>query len=189
MRFTPNPAARRPGLLSVVLLALVLIGAAGCGGTSSAETTSDPLSRGLQAHLAGRLDEATAAYFEALRQDPRNKFAYFDLGQIAHISKRPVEAESYYRIALSIDPSFGPALFNLAILRFEAGAAPEAIDLYQTLLAESPNYAAAHYNLGVALRSIGKQNEGDAEIAQAIRLDKSLAPPATAPDLRPGGTP
>jgi len=177
-------------LMRAVLLGLALLAAApGCGGAGTSETASDPLSRGLQAHLAGRLDEATAAYFEALRQDPRNKFAYFDLGQIAHISKRPVEAESYYRLALEIDPNFAPALFNLAILRFEAGSAPEAIVLYQTLLATNPDYAAAHYNLGVALRSIGKVREGDDEIARAIRLDRTLAPPASAPNASAPGTP
>ena len=176
--------------MRAALLGLALLAAApACGGTSSAETTSDPLSRGLEAHLAGRLDEATAAYFEALRQDPRNKFAYFDLGQIAQISKRPVEAESYYRIALGIDPNFGPALFNLAIVRFEAGSAQEAVDLYQTLLAATPDYAAARYNLGVALRSIGKQREGDEEIARAIRLDRTLAPPASAPNPNQPGKP
>ena len=166
----------------------LLTATASCVGTSSAGSASDPRSRGLVAHLAGRLDEATAAYFEALQQDPRNKYAFFDLGQIAHISKRPVGAESYYRLALAIDPIFSPALFNRAILRFE-GSRPEAIDLYQTLIAANPDYAAAHYNLGVALRSIGKQREGDEEIAQAIRLDKTLAPPASAPNLNPGGTP
>jgi len=169
-------------LLRAALLAVgILTVASSCGAGSSAGTASDALSRGLQAHRAGRLDEATVAYFETLRRDPRNKFAYFDLGQIAHISNRPVAAESYYRLALEVDPSFGPALFNLAILRVDAGAAQEAIDLYQTLLVANPDYAAAHYNLGVALRSIGKQREGDEELARALRLDPTLPPPASAP--------
>src|SRR5205809_6404919 len=152
----PGRAVSR--FLHAALLAVQALAAtASCGGTSSAQSAPDPLSRGLQAHLAGRLDEATVAYFEALRRDPRNKFAYYDLGQIAQISSRPVAAESYYRLALEIDPGFGPALFNLAILRVEAGSAQEAIDLYQTLLVANPDYAAAHYTLGVALRSTGKQ--------------------------------
>jgi tetratricopeptide (TPR) repeat protein len=178
-----------PILRGLLLAAAVIAAAPGCGGSGSAQNAPDPLSQGLQAHRAGRLDDATVAYFEALRRDPRNKFAYFDLGQIAQISKRPVAAESYYRLALEIDPSFGPALFNLAILRFEAGSAKDAIELYQTLLAASPDYAAAHYNLGVALRSIGKQREGDEEIARAIGLDRTLAPPVSVPGSSAPGAP
>jgi tetratricopeptide (TPR) repeat protein len=171
-----------------VLIGLALLAIApGCGG-SPAETASDSFNRGLQAHFAGRLDDATVAYFATLRRDPRNKFAYFDLGQIAQVTKRPVAAESYYRLALEIDADFGPALFNLAILRFEAGSAQEAIDLYQTFLAASPDNAGAHYNLGVALRSIGKQREADEELARAIRLDSTLAPPASA-SIRPRRAP
>src|SRR5439155_757706 len=94
-------------LRAALLVFGLLTATASCVGTSSAGSASDPRSRGLVAHLAGRLDEATAAYFEALQQDPRNKYAFFDLDQIA----------------------------------------------------------------------------------QAIRLDKTLAPPASAPNLNPGGTP
>src|SRR5207247_6363306 len=184
-----SPGRAVPRFVRAALLAIgVLTAASSCGAGSSAGTASDALSRGLQAHLAGRLDEATVAYFETLRRDPRNKFAYYDLGQIAHISSRPVAAESYYRLALEIDPGFGPALFNLAILRVEAGSAQEAIDLYQTLLVANPDYAAAHYNLGVALRSIGKQREGDEELARAHRLDATLTPPASMPDPSPAAT-
>jgi len=67
---------------ALLMLALVL---AGCGGGSKSEQdlSSDALNRGLKAHNAGNFDDATLAYFEALSHDPKNKFAFFNLGQIA----------------------------------------------------------------------------------------------------------
>ena len=176
-------------LLRIGLIAVVSI-AACAAPKSGAQLASDALSRGLQAHAAGRLEEATTAYFEVLRYDTRNKFAFYNLGQLAHTTKRPVAAESYYRLALEVDPNFNPAVFNLAILRADAGATQEAISLYQRVLATEPDNAAAHFNLGFLLRSIGQQEEGDAEIARAVRLNPGLGvPPASSPTPIPVRTP
>ena len=107
-------------------LALVMFAAtlASCGGGAKSESdlSADALNRGLKAHNTGNYDEATAAYFEALFHDSKNRFAYFNLGQIAQTLKKPQVAEGYYRSALDIDKAFGPALFNLAIIRNDAGA-------------------------------------------------------------------
>jgi hypothetical protein len=51
----------------------------------------------LQAHAAGKLDEATTAYFETLAKDSKNKFAFYNLGVIAQGQGRAAAAESYYR--------------------------------------------------------------------------------------------
>src|SRR5882762_3727816 len=108
--------------------------------------------RGLQAHTAGKLDEATTAYFETLAKDPKNKFAFYNLGVIAQGQGRAAAAESYYRLALEQDPKMTSALFNLAILRGIAGANQESADLYRRVIAVEPNNAAAHFNLGLVLR-------------------------------------
>src|SRR5205085_4717079 len=83
----PREMGRSSRVLTLVLLALTL---ASCGGASKSESdlSSDALNHGLKAHNAGNFDEATAAYFEALSHDAKNKFAYFNLGQIAQTQKR-----------------------------------------------------------------------------------------------------
>src|SRR5207302_561836 len=103
-------------------------------------------------HAAGKLDDAVAAYFTTLSKDPKNQFAYYNLGEIAQRQSRFVAAESYYRIALEMDPKMVSALFNLAIVRTNAGATNEAIALYRQAIAVDANYAAAHFNLGLLLR-------------------------------------
>jgi tetratricopeptide (TPR) repeat protein len=169
---------RRPIALLVVVLLL------SCGAPATTSTTggtaADALSRGLQAHSAGKLDEATAAYFETLAKDPKNKFAFYNLGVIAQSAQgqtRAAAAESYYRLALEQDPAMTSALFNLAILRGNAGANQEAADLYRRVIAVEPNYAAAHYNLAFALRALGQNAEALQEFATAQRLDPKLVAP------------
>ena len=176
-------------VLALLLLALTL---AGCGGAakSEADLSVDALNRGLKAHNAGNFDEASQAYFEALFHDSKNKFAYFNLGQIAQTQKKPEVAEGYYRSALEIDKSLGPALFNLAIIRNDAGAKTEAIDLYRRDIQTDPNNAAAYYNLALLLRDIGSAAEANQMFQRAQQLDSKLVPPASpSPTARPSATP
>jgi Tfp pilus assembly protein PilF len=173
----------RTTLLGAVALPLVLALAAACGGggggAKPADPTPDALARGIAAHNAGKIDEAKKAYFEVLMGDPKNKFAYYNLGQIARTAGQLAIAEGYYRSALETDPNYGPALFGLGAVRQAFNAVQEAIDLYRKDIAVEPNNAAAHYNLGILLRIQGKTAEGDAEIARAIQLDPKLPQPAT----------
>ena len=179
------------GGLRFVVALVVAVTIAGCGlGAAAPSPPADPagdaLSRGIAAHNAGRIDEAKQAYYETLYRDPRNKFAFYNLGQIARIAQMFAVAEGYYRSALEIDANYGPALFGLAAVRQQLGGTAEAIDLYRKDIAIEPTNAAAHFNLGILLRLTGKTAEGDAEIARGIQLDPKLTPP---PSIRPTPTP
>jgi len=153
---------------------------AACGGTSGAAngTAADALNRGLAAHAAGKLDDEAAAYFETLAKDPKNKFAFYNLGEIAQRQTRMQAAEAYYRLALEQDSKMVSALFNLAIVRTSAGASQEALSLYRQVIAADPNFAAAHFNLGLLLRQLGQTAEAQQELAAAQRLDSTLVAPS-----------
>jgi tetratricopeptide (TPR) repeat protein len=158
--------------------------------SSASSTEADPLSRGLGARAAGRLDEAEKDYHEALAMDPKSKFALFDLGELAQSQNRIVAAEAYYRLALEQDPEMVQPLFNLAIVRTAAGDVKEAIDLYRRAVAKDPNYAAAHYNLGILLRQVGQTIEAQKELATAEILDRTLvAPNVSVPQASPNPRP
>ena len=175
---------------SALVLPVILTLAASCGGSGTVAKPADPaadaLARGIAAHNADKLDEATKDYFEVLSSDPKNKFAFYNLGQIARVQNRLAIAEGYYRAALEADGNYGPALFGLGVVRQAFNAVQEAIDLYRKDIGLEPNNAAAHYNLGLLLRIQGKTAEGDAEIAKAIQLDPKLPqPPAPTPTPKP----
>ena len=173
-----------------VAFAAILALAAACGGSNPTAQASDPageaLARGIAAHNANKLDEAMKDYFEVLANDPKNKFAYYNLGQIARAQNKLAIAEGYYRSALETDPNYGPALFGLGVVRQAFNSVQEAVDLYTKDIAIEPTNAAAHYNLGILLRIQGKTAQGDAEIARAIQLDPKLPqPPAPTPTPKP----
>src|SRR5438094_6883586 len=89
------------GALLLVAFATACGGAA--SGGSSNETAADALNRGLAAHAAGKLDEAVAAYFTTLSKDPKNQFAYYNLGEIAQRQNRVAAAQAFYGLALEQD--------------------------------------------------------------------------------------
>lgn len=169
--------------LSLVVLAATLAGCGlvgGSGGKSDADLAADALSRGLKAQNAGNLDEASQAYFEVLSHDPKNKFAFFNLGVVAQSQKKPSQiAEGYYRSALDIDPKFASALFNLAIIRTEAGDKAGAIDLYRRDLQVNANDAAVYFNLALLLRDTGQTAEANQMFQRAQQLDPKFVPPAS----------
>ena len=162
------------GRLIALFLGMLIVS---CGSGGSGSAADDALSRGLQAHAAGKLDEATTAYFDTLAKDPNNKFAFYNLGVIAQGQNRAAAAESYYRLALEQDAKMTSALFNLAILRGVAGANQESADLYRRVIAVEPNNAPAHFNLGLVLRILGQTVEAQQELATAQRLDAKLVAP------------
>jgi tetratricopeptide (TPR) repeat protein len=159
----------------VVVPVVIILGLTACSERKSpARQASGWVKKGLVAHQAGRIEEASKAYQQAVKDDPQNQFGYYNLGVIAQDKGDNATAENYFRLALGIDPNFGRALFNLAVARNAAGDKAGAEALYRKDLEVDPN-ANAHLNLGFLLREMGRQAEGDAELIQAIQLDPSLA--------------
>jgi tetratricopeptide (TPR) repeat protein len=180
-------------LLAGVLWCVLVLAA--CGGPGAAnsgnETAADALNRGLAAHAAGKLDEAVAAYFTTLSKDPKNQYAFYNLGEIAQRQNRLVAAEGFYRMALEQDPKMESALFNLAIVRTNVGFAADAVALYKQVIVVNPNNAAAHFNLGLLYRQLGQTADAQTEFAAAQKLDpKLVAPsPSASPNKQASPTP
>jgi len=160
------------------LLTLLLLVTAACGSGTPAATeaqrANDLVNAGLKAQAAGRMTEAADDYHKALALDPRNKFAYYDLGVIDQQAGRSAAAELEYRTAIQFDPNFVDALYNLAVLRTQA-APTEAVDLYRQAIAAMPKNAAAHLNLGFLLISMGQKAEGKLELDRAVALNPAFA--------------
>jgi superkiller protein 3 len=175
---------------AALALPVILAFAAACGGGATPSKPADPaadaLARGIAAHNANKLDEATKAYFEVLSYDPKSKVAFYNLGQIARIGGKLAIAEGYYHSALEIDPNYGPALFGLAAVKQAFNFIQEAVDLYRKDISVEPSNAAAHYNLGILLRIQGKIADGEAEITRGMQLDPKLPqPPAPTATPKP----
>lgn len=168
---------------AVVLLALVFaLTSCGNGGTPAAvapdaKKAATALNAGLAAHAAGKLAVASADYQEALKYDPKNKFALYNLGLIDAANGNYGLAETRYRVVLGLDPKYGPALYNLAILRTARADSKEAITLYERAVAADNKAAAAWLNLGLLQRANGQVSLGNKSVATAIGLDPKIKDP------------
>ena len=191
-------AARHRKLRRVLLPAGVFLILAGFGigawlltrgssSTANMATANRLFNEGLQAQNHGQPALAANDYLRSVRIDPQNKVAWYDLGLIQQEAGNNNQAEVYYERSSALDPRYVPPLYNLATLvapRYPASA----VKLYEKVIAVQPKFAQAHLNLGFALQALGQRAQGNAQIAEAVRLDPSLSSraPSSATTTAPG---
>jgi Flp pilus assembly protein TadD len=160
-----------PRRFGIFALTALVLGLAACG---SPPTAASLVSQGLKAQLAGDDSTAESTYQQAIKLDPNNAVAHYDLGTVYDRQGDKVQAESQYTATLVIEPTFTDALFNLA--DDTASSDPtSAATLYQQVLTLQPSFAAAWLNLGFILQGEGQTAEAKADWAKAVALEASLA--------------
>ena len=85
------------------------------------------IDRGYALHEAGRLEEAEAAYREALKADGADPVLLYNLGVLLEDRERKPEALAAYQAALRADPALADCHYNLALLYETVGRKKEAI--------------------------------------------------------------
>lgn len=163
---------------AVVALLVVRHDSSGSGDTKKA---TQAVKAGLAAQTRGDLVTAQQQYEQALKYNPKEKVALYDLAVIDYANANVGLAEQRYRQVLQLDPKYEPALYNLAIIVQAKGNQQEALSLYQRSVQANPADASAHFNLALMLRSMNYKADGDAQMRIALRLDPSLKDPASTP--------
>ncbi len=128
----------------------------------------DVWSRAADAHRAGRLDEAEAAYAEILRGNPAHAAALHQLGLLRHQKGRAAEAFGLIEAALKITPEAAPVLSNGAVVLQSLKRYPEALAMLDRALAANPGFATAHGNRGLVLRAMGRHAEAIESFDRAV---------------------
>jgi tetratricopeptide (TPR) repeat protein len=125
-----------------------------------------PLARGTHAFERGRIDEAAAAFDEALRlaqSVPEIAAARNKRALVAHRRGDRAGAIAELVAALDADARAPAALTTLGNLLLEDGCIDDAIAHYEAALVADDGYGPAYHNLGVALHRSGRR-------AQAVRM-------------------
>jgi Tfp pilus assembly protein PilF len=103
--------------------------------------------RGLKAQKGGNHPQAIAEYQAAVRADPANYDAYYNLG-LAALDGGEVRLSLWaYEIALALKPGAEDARYNFALALKVAGYWADAAEQLQKLLDENPADARAHLSL------------------------------------------
>jgi tetratricopeptide (TPR) repeat protein len=126
--------------------------------------------QGLDWHQAGQLEQALAAYEQALRLQP----GYFDVlhhvGILAWQTGDNGTAEQLLRAALAVDAQVSSAHSNLGNVLKASGQIEAALASYAQALALDDCNADAHYNRANTLRALGRFDESLAGYERAIAL-------------------
>jgi len=125
----------------------------------------------------GRYTDAIPDFEAALRVNPENALAHFNLGvSLAKIPGRIPDAIPHFEAALRISPDVALGHFTLgAALATVPGRAPEAIQQYEAALRINPDYAEAHNNLGGVLIGSGDCAAAIPHLEAAIRAKPNYA--------------
>jgi tetratricopeptide (TPR) repeat protein len=121
-------------------------------------------------YLAGRFDDAIAAYREAARLAPTavEPRLGLTLPLLAKQSWRELETAS--RDVLRIDPKNGVARARLAHAHYSVGNYPDAAVVYRTLVEEYPGELDHQTGLGWALARMGRVKEAKAVFAAVLAV-------------------
>jgi len=129
--------------------------------TPPAEVVVDPLSRALELHNAGQLDEALAAYQEILLNEPANQYALYNIGLINQTRGDNEVAIEYYDRALAADSTLTVAAYNRALALRDVGRLDESAEAFEALLLIDGENVGVLYNFGNLLISQGDVLRGD----------------------------
>lgn len=141
--------------------------------TALAKATTAPasLGRGLSAFQRGDMAAASAAFRDAVGQDPSRAEAWYDLAAaLANQEQWEAAAEAFKRF-VSLEPSDVAGWRGLG--RAESGARRHAAaaDAYQRAIDIGGDAAACHLQLGKALGDTGRWAEAAHALREAARLD------------------
>jgi superkiller protein 3 len=124
----------------------------------------------------GKLEDAIAAYRQAIQLDPKDAaYAYNNLGNALKDQGKLEEAEAAYRQAIRLDLAFAFIYVGLGNPLRARGILEEAIAAFRQAIQLDPKDASAYVGLGVVLSDQGKLEEAEAAYRQALALpeDKS----------------
>ncbi len=126
--------------------------------------------RAFRLYQEGKLEEARAAYQEAVRNNPNDPAVLNNLGGVLNLLGRPRDAERVLGRALSLDPGFAEARFNLGSALWAQGKREEALEAYRRTVRTDPTMVQAWEALAVSAWEMGRVAEaGEAATAGLAR--------------------
>ena len=112
---------------------------------------------------------ARAAFDEALRLDPKHKWARQGLGSVDVAEGKLEAALVHYRRALELDPAFAEVHNKVANVHLALGQRDQAHAAWQAAIAAAPNDHHAYMNRGAVLSMDGDLDGAAAMLEQAVR--------------------
>lgn len=134
--------------------------------------------RAVEAHAAGRREEALALYREAATLDPTFAAAAYNIGILQKELGQREAAQASFAQATSLDPRMAKAHYMLALTARESGERDTALAAAKQVLVINPRDDKANYLLGLIYREALRYDQARDHFQRAL----DLAPDETAAD-------
>ncbi|MCP3103206.1 tetratricopeptide repeat protein [Myxococcus sp. K15C18031901] len=142
------------------------------GAAEPSEPARRAFTRGEVALSAGRLDEASAAYLDALELAPGYAPALNGLGSALFRKGDLKDAIARFRQATEADPSFKMAFFNLGYAARRTSDYSTAVRAYERYVQLQPEDADGYYGLAESYRQLGQNERAVAAYRDYIAREK-----------------
>jgi tetratricopeptide (TPR) repeat protein len=133
------------------------------------------LAAAVEAHRAGRLDEAAAAYRSLLAANPDHADALNLLGVVLVQQNTPAQALPLLQKATTLKPNVADYWNRLGLAHAALGDAPAAEKAYRAALDCQPDHAEALNNLGILIAAEGDHAAAVVFYRAAVKADLGLA--------------
>jgi Flp pilus assembly protein TadD len=159
------------------LLAAALLFAAPLAGQSAAEWRR----QGIEHFQAGRFDAAAQAFFEAVKLDERRADSWRMLGAAQAARERFELAETPFRKACELDPKDPNNCYYLGRNYYAMSRFEQALAAFDIALKARGRTWRVHQGAGLALEALGRNDEAEKRLREAVRLLGNEPPGATDP--------
>jgi tetratricopeptide (TPR) repeat protein len=134
-------------------------------------SNNDLIKQGVELHNQGKYAEAIDKFNEALKNDPENEYANYELAFSLYASKKPKDAIPYLqKVVKSSNTSLSVTAYSLlASIYDEDNQSQKAIETYNQAIKINPDYPQIYYNLGIAYFRNKQYTEAENSAIEAIK--------------------
>lgn len=155
-----------------VLVSLVVLLSAVVFAASPSPAAKAAFEKGEAALAAGNLDQAAAAYQDAIKTTPGYAAALNGYGSVLFKQKKSAEAIASFKSATEADPGFKLAWFNLGYAARKTNDFPAAAAAYEKYTALDANDPDGFYGLAESYKGAGQNDKAIAAYEKYLAKEK-----------------
>jgi tetratricopeptide (TPR) repeat protein len=161
---------------TIKILAIILIFVCNTAFAQNNEDAKALVKEGVQLNDQGKYAEAIEKYNQALKIDPGNIYADFELAYTLFISGKGTDGIPYLQKVIAANTSLTAGAYDLLGTIYDKdNQKDKAIEAYNAGIKANPGYQRLYYNLGIVYSRYKQYAEAEKCAIEAIKLDPKHA--------------